>query len=333
MVWIKFLVSAAAISFAALKLARYADVVALRTKLGGMFVGTLILGFATSLTEILITVNAVTRGYPSLAVGNLLGANMVHMLVLAILDVLHNNRRLLRKAAARHGLTGSLTTTMISLVVFFILVNLPYEVSIGQMTLGLDSLILIAFFVFAMLLLQKQSQIQVLQPQVQEIPPDFPSLRTSILWLLGAAAVLMLATPYLVDSSVEIANLTGLGITFIGSTLVAIVTSFPELVSTISAARIGADDMAIGNLFGATMVNMAVLGLADFFYTEGRFIATVDPSFLIVGMLGLIMTLMALIGNLARLERKVLFIEADSLVILLVYFGGVALLYVQGISP
>jgi len=50
-------------------------------------------------------------------------------------------------------------------------------------------------------------------------------------------------------------------------------------------------------------------------------------------MLGLLMTSMALIGNLARLERRILFIELDSLVLILVYLGGLWLLYSRGVSP
>jgi cation:H+ antiporter len=69
----------------------------------------------------------------------------------------------------------------------------------------------------------------------------------------------------MVRSSAAIAELTGLGTTFVGTTLVALVTSLPELVATLAAARLGADDMAIGNLFGSNLFNMFALGLTDFF--------------------------------------------------------------------
>ena len=109
----------------------------------------------------------------------------------------------------------------------------------------------------------------------------------------------------MVTSANEIAVITGLGTTFIGTTLVAAVTSLPELVTTLAAVKIGADDMAIGNLFGSNMFNMFALGLTDVFYTPGRFLGAIDPSFLLVGMLGLLMTGLGLIGNLARLEKRI----------------------------
>jgi cation:H+ antiporter len=137
----------------------------------------------------------------------------------------------------------------------------------------------------------------------------------------------------MVRSSATIAELTGLGTTFVGTTLVALVTSLPELVTTLAAVRLGAHDMAIGNLFGSNLFNMFALGLTDFFYIPGRFLGIIDPAFLLIGMVGLLMTSMGLIGNLARLERRVLFVELDALALLMIYFGSLWLLFSRGISP
>ena len=332
MVWVKFLLSAVIISISAIQLSKYADYIAVRTRLGGMFVGTLLLAGATSLPEILTMLSAIRNGEPGLAAGNLMGSNMVNMLIMAILDLQHNNRSLLHEAAANHALTGSLSVMMIALPVFFIMANIPLGFSIGQTTLGLDSLSLILAFIIAMNLLQRQSRAQARLASDEEPPAGFPSLTSALVGFFVTTVVLVIVSPWLVSSSIEIADITGLGTTFIGTTLVAIVTSIPELLSTISASRMGADDLAIGNLFGSNMFNMALLGVADLFYSDGRFFATVDPSFITVGMLGLIMTLMALIGTLARVERKKAFMQIDSLLIIVVYIAGMTLLYSRGIT-
>jgi cation:H+ antiporter len=77
---------------------------------------------------------------------------------------------------------------------------------------------------------------------------------------------------------------------------------------------------------------MFALGVADAFYTPGRFLGAIDPAFALVGMLGLLLTNLALIGNIARVERRLAFVEADALLIMLVYFGGMAFIYVRGIG-
>lgn len=332
MVWIEFLISAGIITFAAFQLTRYGDVIGMRTKLGGAFAGALLMGIATTLPEIITTISAVRTGIPQLAAGNLFGSNMFNILLLAVLDLAHYRKRISRKNAEKHALSGSLTVLMIVLALFFIIAQIPYQIKIGNFVVGADAMVMIAAYLLAMSLLRKQSRISTIPIMPEDIPEDVPTLRTAVLWFLGAIAVLVFVTPWMVDASGRIAEITGLGTTFIGSTLVAVVTSLPEMVTTISAARIGADDLAIGNLFGSNMFNMFGLGIADFFFFGGRFFAVIDPSFLLIGVIGLLMTVFALIATLARLERRILFLEVDSLILILAYFGGLALLYVRGIT-
>lgn len=329
MVWIQFLLSSALIVLAANFLAKYGDAIALRTRLGGMFVGMLLLAGATSLPELLTTINAINQGVPNLAAGNLLGSNMFNMLMLAILDILNRRERLLRKAALKFALSGSLAVFIIGLVVFFAMADI--ETSIGWV--GIDALVIILAYVIAIRLIQTNQTHPGLQPAEVVIPEGTPSMRRALFGFSLAGAALVLVTPMMVSSSAGIAEITGLGTTFIGTTLVAVVTSLPEMVTTIAAVRIGADDMAIGNLFGSNLFNMFALGLTDFFYLQGRFLGIIDPAFLVIGMLGLLMTGMGLIGNLARLERRVLFVELDALLLILMYGGGLYFLYARGISP
>jgi cation:H+ antiporter len=328
MAWAQFVFSAVVIVIAAIQLAKYGDVIALRTRLGGMFVGLLLIAGATSLPEVLTTISSLSQGVPNLAAGNLLGSNMFNMLLLAVLDLLHYKHRLLRRAALKHALSGSLTIFMIAAVIFFVMADLPAQVG----WVGVDSLVLILIYIVAVRLIQENSSSSgsSLEP---DLPPGLPSLRHALIGFGIATGALVVISPLLVSSSVQIAELTGLGTTFVGTTLVAVVTSLPELVTTIAAARLGADDMAIGNLFGSNMFNMFALGLTDVFYLDGRFLSVIDPAFLLVGMLGLIMTGMGLIGNLARLERRFFFVEFDALALIMVYFGGLWFLFSRGVAP
>ncbi len=124
-----------------------------------------------------------------------------------------------------------------------------------------------------------------------------------------------------------IAEISGLSTGFVGVALVAVVTSLPEVVTTIAAARIGAYNLAIGNLFGSNAFNIFALGLVDLFFLDGRFLAIIDPTLTIAGLMGLLLTCLALIGNLAHEERRLFFIEVDALMILIGYIGGMWLLF------
>jgi len=330
MVWLTFLFSAALIVFAATQLAKYGDVIAVRTGLGGMFVGVVLLAGATSLPEVLTTISALSQGVPNLAAGNLFGSNLFNMFLLALLDLMHRKDRILRKAALKHALTGSLAVFLIGLAVFFIMADIPLQIG----WVGADSLMIILVYFFSMRLIQSNQLHGTSRPsEKMDIPAGTPALWKGLVGFGLAALGLVIVTPWMVRSSAEIAEITGLGTTFVGTTLVAVVTSLPELVTTMAAVKLGADDMAIGNLFGSNLFNMFALGLTDFFYLQGRFLGIIDPAFLLVGMLGLLMTCLGLIGNLARLERRVLFVELDALALLIMYFGGLWLLYSRGVSP
>lgn len=324
MVWLEFILSAAAIVVAATQLAKYGDIIAVRTRLGGLFIGLLLMAGATSLPEVLTTINSISQGVPNLAAGNLLGSNMFNMLMLAIIDVAGRQQRVLRKAALKHSLSGSLTVLIIGLVIFFILADI--DVKVGWV--GVDSIVLILTYVMAVYLIQKNDN--SVSTMEEEISEGYPSLLRGIIGFSVAAGVLIITTPIMVRASSDIAEITGLGTSFIGTTLVAIVTSLPELVTTLAAIKIGADDMAIGNLFGSNLFNMFALGLTDVFYTQGRFLAIIEPAFLLTAIIGLLMTVMALIGNLARIERRLWFLEIDALALIMVYLGGLYLLFLRG---
>lgn len=330
MVWLTFLLSAAVVVLAAIKLAEYGDVIAVRTKLGGVFVGTIFLAGATSLPELIASISAFRAGVPNLAAGNFFGSNMVNVLLLALVDLLHVQVPLLRRVAVSHALTATLTTILMLMAAVSILGQI--DVTIGWV--GLDSLLIIAVYFGGVWLVQRESQgpVAATAPLAVEPAPGFPSLRRGIAGFVAAAAVLVAAVPQLVASSSEIAVITGMGAGFVGTALLSVVTSLPELLAAWAAVRMGAFDMAVGNLFGSSVFNMFALGLADFFYVDGRFLGAIDPTFALVALLGMLLTNMALLGNLARVERRVLFLEIDTLLIIVVYLLGMYLLFVRGVG-
>jgi cation:H+ antiporter len=326
MVWVKFIFFAAVVVAAAVKLAEYGDVIAVRTRLGGLFVGTIFLAAATSLPELIASISSFQLGEPNLAAGNFFGSNMVNVVLLAIIDLAVFQVPLLRKVAVSHALTAALTSVLMVVAIFAILSDM--NLTIGWV--GVDSILLIVMYFGGIWLIQRESRGPA--PVVVKPAPGFPTLKVGLLGFALAAGVLVLTVPQLVKSSTEIAVITGLGTGFVGVALLSIVTSLPELVAAIAAIRIGAFDMAVGNLFGSSVFNMLALGLSDFFYVKGSFLSDIDPAFAMVGLLGLLLTNMALVGTLTRVERKFLFIEVDAIAIIAVYLLGLFFLYLRGIG-
>ncbi|MBK8984981.1 MAG: sodium:calcium antiporter [Chloroflexi bacterium] len=330
MVWIQFLITSAIVVWAAIKLAEYGDVIAVRTKLGGLFVGTIFLAGATSLPEMIASISSFRLGQPDLAAGNFFGSNMVNMVLLAIVDLVNYQVPLLRRVAVSHALTAALTTILMLVAVIFMLANI--SVMIGWV--GIESILLILLYFGGIWMIQRENRgaAVVATAVAPEPAPGFPSLRRGALGFAAAAVVLMAAVPLLVSSTAAIAVLTGLSGGFVGTALLSVVTSLPELLAALAAVRIGAFDMAVGNLIGSSVFNMLALGFADFFYVNGRFLGDIDDSFVLVAVLGILLTNMALVGNLARVERKFLFIELDAVAIIVVYLLAMYLLFLNGIG-
>lgn len=326
MVWVSFLISSAFIVAAATKLSEYGDIIAVRTRLSGMFIGTLLLAGATSLPELLAAINSVFQGVPNLAAGSMFGSSMFNMLMLAILDLTNQRTRVLRRVAASHALTASLATLLTGMAIFFILADLDFRIA----WIGVDSLLIIGVYIGGVRLIQTEGGTP--PTEVADDDPFIPSLRTAAIGFSIATLALVIFTPVLVSSATQIAEITGLSTGFIGASLLAVVTSLPEMVATIAAVRIGAYDLAIGNLFGSNVFNMFALGLTDAFFVQGRFLGAIDPAFATAGMLGLLLTGLGLIGNLARQQRRLIFVEIDALFILLGYVLGILYLYVRGIG-
>lgn len=329
MIWLEFLISAILIVIAAVKLAECADSIALRTKLGGMFVGTLLLAGATSLPELFTTLNSINLGVPELAAGNIFGSSMFNMLMLAVLDVVNPRTRILRRVAVNHALSAGVAVLLTGMAVFFILADI--EVQIGWV--GLDSMILVGMYWLGMALVYGRNRLRgELTGAPSAAVQEAPRLGPALLCFLGATAVLVMVTPWLVHSSVGIAEIAGLSTGFVGAALVALVTSLPEVVTAVAAVRIGAHDLAVGNLFGSNIFNIFALGSTDLYYFQGRFLGTVDPTLTLAGIAGLLLTSLGLVATLAQVERRLLFVEVDALLIFLGYAGVMVLLYSRGIA-
>lgn len=330
MIWLQFILTSAIVVVAAIKLAEYGDIIAVRTKLGGLFVGTIFLAGATSLPELIASISSFRLGQPDLAAGNFFGSNMVNVVLLAIVDLVNYQVPLLRRVAINHALTAALTTVLMLVAVVGMLANV--SVMIGWV--GLESIVIILLYFGGIWLAQRENRGPALvgTAAVPEPAAGFPTLRRGALGFAAASLVLMVVVPLLVSSASEIAEVTGLGSGFVGTALLSVVTSLPELLAALAAMRIGAFDMAVGNLFGSSVFNMLGLGVADFFYVNGRFLGDIDPNFVLVAVLGMLLTNMALVGNLARVERKFLFIELDAIAIILVYLLGMYLLFINGVG-
>ena len=153
------------------------------------------------------------------------------------------------------------------------------------------------------------------------------SVKTAILKFSVNAVFVIIAAVFLPKVGEGIAESTGLGQTFVGSIFIAIVTTIPEVVVSIAAVRIGAIDLAMGNLFGSNIFNIFILAIDDLFFIKGPMLSFVNQNHIISALFAIAMTSTAIIGLTYRAEKRTLFLALDSIVIMLFYIANLMSLY------
>ena len=118
----------------------------------------------------------------------------------------------------------------------------------------------------------------------------------------------------------------GLGESFIGSSFIAITTSLPEITVSIAAARLGAFDMAVGNLLGSNLFNVAILAVVDGFYPKAPLLHSVSSMNSVTALFAIIALAVVVIGLTYRSEKKFWFLAGDAIAISLVYCASCGLL-------
>ena len=147
-----------------------------------------------------------------------------------------------------------------------------------------------------------------------------------MLGFLAAGGVILLVGPHLAESAGKIAELSGLGSSFVGTTFVAVSTSLPELVASITALRLGAFDLMIGNVFGSNAFNMLLFLPLDLAF-PGTLFAVTSPAHLISVMAVVLATSVVIMGQLYQAESRKRILEPDAVLVILLIMSALFLVY------
>ncbi|ANU23900.1 sodium:calcium antiporter [Planococcus donghaensis] len=324
MVFVIFILAAALTVFASIKLSQYADVISSKTAMGGMMVGTLLLAGATSLPEVSTSFSAAAIGNADIAVGNMIGSNLFNLFILAGFDFLLRRRQILNRASRNNIYTALLGILLTVLVVMALLLRLDTQI----LGVGLDALLIAVTYIIGMVVINK---LPSLDPEAEAIveseeEPENPSAslspKAAIVRFIIAALVILAAGTALSITGDQIAIITGIGSSFIGSFLIAAATSLPEAISVFIALRLSNVNMAVGAILGSNIFNMIILALSDPVYTAGPIMLDVSGANMIIAVGVLIMSLLALFSLYRKESATTLSYAIPSVIILIVYFAA-----------
>jgi cation:H+ antiporter len=245
-------------------LVRGAVALSLRLGISALIVGLTVVAFGTSAPELLVSVQAVLRDAPAIALGNVIGSNVANVLLVLGLPAL-----IAAIDPSAHDTRRSYVMMLLASVLLILLCFL------GPLAIWHGAILLVLFGLMLADMLREARAGRADIEAVPEIMAHMPVWKVSA--LIGAGLLgLPLGADLLVDGATGIAMRLGISEAVIGLTLVAVGTSLPELATTVMAAFRDRVDVAFGNVIGSNLCNILfILGVTSLFGP-----LPIDPEFL-----------------------------------------------------
>lgn len=223
---------------------------AIRLGIPQLVIGLTIVAMGTSLPEAAVSITAAIKQNAGISIGNVLGSNILNILIiLGVTSVLVSVA--VQKSTLFYEIPFMLVITAILLVMG---VN-------GQEVTRIEGMILLVLFVLYLVYLY------FLSKQSKEEPPEEKkqlSIGKCIFFIILGGIMIVWGSDLAVKGASDLARIFGVSERFIGLTIVALGTSLPELVTSVTAARKGNADIAIGNIVGSNIFNILfVLGISS----------------------------------------------------------------------
>lgn len=321
--------SAFGVVAAGYRVAHTADILADRTGLGEVIAGALFVGASTSLPGAITSISTAAQGFPSLAIGNALGGLTAQTAFLAVADIAYRRANLEHAAASATGLTQG--------VLLLVLLCLPLIASVqpSYTVWGVHPVSLLTVFVYlaGLRLLDAVGAKPMWEPvQTSETREEISTVSDrgaerplSGVWLefCIAAAGTALAGYVVGQIGIELVGRAGLSSTVVGTAILGVVNSLPELVTAVAAVRIGAVSLAVGDVIGGNAFEVLFLSAADL-VSEGSIYASFTWQDQATALFAMLMTGVLLLGMIRRQRAGIGF---ESTLVPILYIASTGQLF------
>ena len=230
--------------------------VARRLGMSELLIGLTLVGFGTSMPELVTSLQALSDGSVGLSIGNVIGSNIANVLLVigaaCLISPIVTNPR----ALARDGLFMVAVTALFAAVIWID--------GFTRLT-GLIFIGILAVYLLVSVLLDRRrgSAAGAVHSGEAEVVETTEPLWISLLLALGGIVGVILGARFLVSGGSDLARVFGISETVIGLSIVAIGTSLPELVTSVVSALKGKADVALGNVIGSNIFNiLGIMGIS-----------------------------------------------------------------------
>lgn len=323
--WLKFCLCMGLIGYFGAQLCRAADILAEKTGLGRTWMGLVVVAMVTSLPELATGAAAVLWvKAPDLTVGDLLGSCVFNLLILAVVDLLHPPGPVLTAADRGHLLAAAFGVIMLGVTTLGVMASAPFAaLRLGHV--GLSTPVLLVCYLVAMRAVyrfQRRERAVFLTEHREELVYRDIGLAPTARKFGLSALMVAAAGIWLPQVAVSLAHLMGWQQSLMGTIFVAAATSLPEVAVTLSALKLGAVDLAVGNLFGSNLINLAFLGIMDLLFLPGPLLQAVARQHAGTGLMAILMTAIAIAELTYRPQKKLLRLMSWGAFLLVFLFAG-----------
>jgi len=336
-IWLEFIICAAVIYFSGKRVAKYGDIIAEKTGLGGLWIGVVLVAVATSLPEIFTGVGStVFVNAPDLTVGNLFGANSYNLLNIALLDFLHKGQPLLSLVSAGQLLTASLSLIPVLIAAAGIFLSSRFPACNFANISMYSVLILIAYLISVRAIFKfERKQRQILQKikKEEEVLPKYKdiSLKKAFIFYGISAVIIASSGIWLAYIGDDLSHSLGLGKNFIGSLFLGFATTLPEVTVSVAALRLGAKELAVANMLGSNLFNMVIIFLNDIFYRKAPIFKVISQQHIFTAFIVIFMTITVISGLILKPKKKTVFgLSAYSVVLIAIFIAGAYINFTLG---
>ncbi len=355
-----FTLAAILIILSGLKLGDYGDALGERTGIGGGIVGLIFLALVTSLPDLTVSISAaitasinaaadtlhsldILKQGADLGAGNLIGSNLFNLLIFAIIDIAQGKDALLYRLSRKHLLSAIASLFMMGLLILGFAVNQLGDryMIIPVLDSGAYMLLIPVAYVWLLMLIGRLEKsdhgldgadYKEIESETKEYllimnPASFYSRLTILSLIIVLSGVWLSQIGDRMASPVSEGGF-GFSASMVGTIFLAIATSLPEMVVSISAIRIGAVDMAAGNILGSNIFNIAGLFLVDCSLRGRVLLDLISPTLLVTMIMVILMTSIVIMGLIVRSKRHLSLLGIDTMLVVILYIIGNISLYI-----
>jgi cation:H+ antiporter len=325
-----FIVCAIVIFFAGKKLSFYGDLLAEKTGLSKGWIGLILMASVTSLPELMVGISSVVIVESAdLAVGDILGSCAFNLGILAMMDAFVPKRKpLLGIASPSHMLNAGLGILMMTLVGFAFFT--PNGFTIVPWISTMSIVFFLVYLIAVRIIYNNERYHQQQKNNIEHTTPagaPFITLKKIVINYAVFAMIIILAALALPFFADHIAEQTGLGKSFVGTFMLAVSTSLPEIAVSIAAVRMGSIDMSVGNLLGSNIFNILILAIDDIFYRKGVLLEDASDAHIFSVLSTIMMSAVVVIGLSYHAKGKRFWLAWDALVIFFIYILNLIILF------